>query len=228
MPITELLARPGVRWAVGVVLLSALYLGAGVFDHELWAPTEATMVGGVWEMFRHGELLVPHVNGIAYLEKPPLAYLLSWLGFMLNGEPSAGLLRLPSALAGIGCVVAVFAVARRFYDEPTAWLCALLCALTANFWSITHRAGTDAPVMFCIFLALALFMRTLPKPERQVAGSATFTPATPVAWYADAGWCLTLAVSFLIKNCFAYLFVVPPIALLLLSMRDYRRLALSL
>ncbi len=224
MSVTELLARPGVRWVVGVCLLSAFYLGAGVFDHEVWAPTEPTMGGVVWEMFRYGDLLVPHINGLAYLEKPPLAYVLSWLGFELYGEPSAGLLRLPSALAGIGCVMTVFAAAGRFYDEPTAWLCALLCALTANFWSIAHRAGTDAPVMFCIFLALALFMRTLP-PDAGGSGATSGLAATP-AWRRDAGWCLTLAVSFLIKNFFAYLFVVPPIVLLLLSQRDYRRLAI--
>ena len=222
---TALLAQPRVRCALGSCLLIAFYLGAGVFDHELWAPTEPTMAGVVWEMFRNGDLLVPHINGIAYLEKPPLAYLLSWFGFELNGAPSAGLLRLPAALAGIGCVLTVFSVARRLYDEPTAWLCALLCALTANFWSITHRASTDAPVMFCIFLALALFTYTLPPPQRN--GSSSPQPVR-LTWYTDAGWCITLAISFLIKNFFAYLFVVPPVVLLLLSMRSYRRLALSM
>ncbi len=87
-----------------VALLIALYLGVGVFDHELWAPTEQAVAGVAWEMFRTGDLLVPSIDGLPYLEKPPLAYLLPWLGFELAGHASASLLRAPSALLGLGAI----------------------------------------------------------------------------------------------------------------------------
>ena len=82
-----------------VALLIALYLGVGVFDHELWAPTEQAVAGVAWEMFRTGHLLVPSINGLPYLEKPPLAYLLPWLGFEVADDMSLnGFVVLPCRL----------------------------------------------------------------------------------------------------------------------------------
>ena len=55
-----------------VILL--LYLGTGLFDHDIWSPTEPTVAGIVWNMHAHGELAVPRINEFVYLEKPPPYY----------------------------------------------------------------------------------------------------------------------------------------------------------
>src|SRR5262249_13553925 len=96
--------RPAGLRLLGASLLLLGYLCVGVFDHELWPPTEPAMAGVAWEMYQSGDLTIPQINGMAYLEKPPLAYVLSWAAFVLGGGPSAGLLRLPAALAGVVCV----------------------------------------------------------------------------------------------------------------------------
>src|SRR5215471_7725662 len=219
--------RPAKRLRTfGAALLLLGYLGVGVFDHELWPPTEQAMAGVAWEMYESGNLTVPQINGMAYLEKPPLAYVLSWVAFVLGGGPSAGLLRLPAALAGVGCLLIVFRASRRLYGEPTAWACTLMCALTANFWSITHRASTDSIAMLSTILCLALFLRTLPRQaDAEPAPEVTLSVARP-NWRIDIPFCLALALSFYVKNLFTTLLVLPPVVMLLLATRDYRRLAI--
>lgn len=218
-PRTVLLLR-----LAGLALLATFYLGAGVFDHEIWPPTEPAFAGVVWSMHRTGDLLVPHINGLSYLEKPPLAYALSWAGMALAGRITPGMLRLPAALAGIGAVLIVFALARRIYSEAVAWLCALLCALTATFWGITHRASTDAIALFFVFACLGVFMTTLTPSRRtpEAAGGTLATTASTRA--ADLSFCALLATSFLVKNFYTFLLVVPPVAVFLLQARNYRRL----
>lgn len=66
-------------WAV--TLATALYLRPLIPVDE----TRATTVA--WEMWVHGDWLVPHVNGEPYSHKPPLlqwTILLGWLLFGVN------------------------------------------------------------------------------------------------------------------------------------------------
>lgn len=202
-------------------LLPLFYLGIGVFDHGLWAPTEQAVAGVTWEMYRTGNLFIPAINGLPYLEKPPLAYLLSWASFEIAGHMSPGLLRLPAVLLGLASVWLVFWTARRFYGSTVAWVCAFLCALTANFYGIMHRASTDAVAIFFVFLCFALFMRTISSRSADVspahAGSRSM-----LVW--DLAFCTALAVSFFAKNFYTYLIVVPPVVVFLLATGQTSRL----
>ena len=200
-----------IKRAGGLALLVIISLGVGVFDHELWPPTEQAMAGVTWELYRGADPTVPTIDGLPYLEKPPLAYVFSWLAFEGAGHPSAGLLRLPAALAGLACLLLVLATAWRLYDEATAWTCALICALTFNFFGIMHRASTDSIAVFFAFLAFAIFLSTLPgddamRPEAQ-SGSIL---------YRDVALTLVLAISFLVKNFYVYFIVLPSVAAYLL------------
>ncbi|MDN6856539.1 glycosyltransferase family 39 protein [Pseudomonas sp. CAN2814] len=65
------------------------------------------------QMLRDGDWVIPHFNGVTYLEKPPLLYWATAISLSLFGE-HAWAARLPSALAGMGCIIAVGCwVARR-------------------------------------------------------------------------------------------------------------------
>jgi len=88
------------RWALLAALLVGAYFLVGVFDHDVWNPTEPAVAGVVWEMRAHGDLAIPHINGLPYLEKPPLYYWAAWLCCKAGGAVSAGLLRLPAAVFG--------------------------------------------------------------------------------------------------------------------------------
>ena len=56
-------ARPWRWWLLALVV--ALYLGVGVFDHELWPPGEQAMAGVTWSMLHDGDLVVPDRDPLA-------------------------------------------------------------------------------------------------------------------------------------------------------------------
>jgi len=223
------------RRALGAGLLVVLYLLVGVFDHELWPPIEQAVAGVTWEMYRNGEVAVPQINGIPYLEKPPLAYGLSWLSCKIAGRLSAGFVRLPAALSGLLSLGVLFWISRRFHDETVAWISTYLCATTLTFYDMMHRASSDSVALFFIILCFALFMRTLDRESSDLAAaqenSETFTtrrrdpPRNPRSrWLEDLPFCLALTASFYAKNFYTFLIVVPPVTVFLLMTRQVRRL----
>jgi 4-amino-4-deoxy-L-arabinose transferase-like glycosyltransferase len=228
--------RGRLAWrALGGGLLIVLYLFVGVFDHELWPPIEQAVAGVTWEMYRNGEVAVPQINGIPYLEKPPLAYGLSWLSCRIAGRLSAGFVRLPAALSGLLSLGVLFWISRRFHGETVAWISTYLCATTFTFYDMMHRASSDSVALFFIILCFALFMRTLDRESNDPAAAhEDLAPSTSRGreppdnprsrWLEDLPFCLALAASFYAKNFYTFLIVVPPVAVFLLMTRQLRRL----
>jgi len=195
--------------------VALLYLGVGVFDHEVWSPTEPTVAGIVWDMVAHGDLAVPRINGIPYLEKPPFYYWLAWGAAGIGGGLDAGTLRLPSAILGMLCLAMLYAPVRRRHGEGVACVTVLLAATSGAFYELTHRASTDTAALFFAFLCFALFARTLPVNDEA-------PPPSTLHW--DVLLAVALAASFFAKNFFTFLVVLPPIAIHQLGERHFRRL----
>ena len=207
-------------WRAGCSLvIVALYLGVGVFDHDLWPPTEHTVAGVTWQMARTGELAVPRINGLPYLEKPPLAYVLSVLSCRIAGRLTPGFVRLPATVAGLLTLGLLFWSGRRVYGEAIARVVTLFCATSFSFYSFAHRASTDAISLLFVAACFAFFLRTL-------NGSGLGTPALRPAGTTDLALACTLAASFLVKNLFTFLIVLPPVVLFLPFTGQLRRLAI--
>lgn len=204
-------------WSV-VALLIAFYLAVGVFDHELWPPTEQAVAGVTWEMLETHDVVVPEINGMPYLEKPPLAYALSATACAVAGRVSAGLVRLPSALFGLATLALLHWISRRRFGRDVAWTVTWVSATTFTFYEIAHRACTDSAALFFASLCCALFVRTLDDEESGEASEVR-------RWHADVPFCIALVASFYAKNFFTFLIVVPPVATLLLLRRQFGRLA---
>lgn len=69
---------------------------------SFWPIDETRYVTVAWEMWLRGELLVPHLNGAPYSDKPPLLFWLIQLGWKLFGV-NDWWPRLINPLASIGC-----------------------------------------------------------------------------------------------------------------------------
>ena len=210
-------ARNFLRARRGLFLLAILVLavGVGIFDHDLWAPTEPTVAGVVSGMFRGEGLAVPRIHGFAYLEKPPLYYWAAWLCSKARGELDAGVLRLPSALFGLGSLLAVAWTARRFHGEAIAWAVALLGATTYSWCELFHRACTDSAATFGAFAAFTAFAASLhpdvARDPRRVRS-------------ADMVFAAVLALSFYAKNFYTFLVVLPPVVAFLVVKGEPRRI----
>lgn len=207
---------PPAAGAITGLLVVALYLLVGVFDHSIWAPVEPTIAGVVWNMVEHGHLAVPMVNETPFVEKPPFYYWLAWAVSAATGRLDAGTIRLPAALMGIGCLGLIFGLSRRLYGSRVACLTTLLGALCLMFWDSAHRAASDISATFFAFVCFALFTRGLDDPRANNEDHRQ-------PW--DLAFCVALAASFYAKNVFTFFLVLPPISVMLLANRQPRRLA---
>ena len=81
-----------------LLLLLTLFFSFGLFDHSLWGPNDCREGAMIWDMVQANHWVTPTLNGVPYLEKPPL---LHWTGMILCqlfGTVNEGLVRLPAAL----------------------------------------------------------------------------------------------------------------------------------
>lgn len=130
------------------------------------------------QMLESRDWVIPHLNGVSYLEKPPLLYWLTALSLQCFGDaPWAA--RLPSALAGMGCVLAVGAwVSRRQSPEQGLLSGALLSSMAG--YVVLNRTLIFDPLLM-LWMTLALMLAWDARPGR---------PSTAIL----AMLCLALAV----------------------------------
>jgi 4-amino-4-deoxy-L-arabinose transferase-like glycosyltransferase len=116
------------------------------------------------EMVLHGDWWNVHFNGYLNFEYPPMflwldAVSMSWLG---TSDFAA---KLPSALAGIGSVAALYFLAADLTGD--AWLgifSMLILATTQPFLKYATHAMTDVPFTFLFTLSLLFYVKGLRRP----------------------------------------------------------------
>jgi len=90
------------------------------------------------EMIESGDWVVPRLNGIRYFEKPVMGYWLNALSIKLFGE-NAFAVRFPSAMATGFSALILFLLVRRFGNESSLAMSAVLIFLTCF---AVYGAGT--------------------------------------------------------------------------------------
>ena len=145
----ELLTSP---WVLVAALLLSFYwmLGAvPLYDLDEGAFTEATR-----EMLTSGNYITPHKDGEPRYDKPVLIYWLQAASVKLFGLNEL-VLRLPSALAATGWLLALWVFVRERLGRLSAMVAALVMALTLEVSIIAKAATADA--VLNLFLALSFF-----------------------------------------------------------------------
>jgi 4-amino-4-deoxy-L-arabinose transferase-like glycosyltransferase len=94
------------------------------------------------------------------VDKPPLATMLMGLSVRLFGLSSWSVL-LPEALCGVATVVVLFAVVRRSFGPPAAFIAGVVMALTPVAALIFRYNNPDALLTLLLVLAAAAFLRAL-------------------------------------------------------------------
>jgi hypothetical protein len=147
-------------------------------------------------MARNGNIVIPHLAGQPFIEKPPLYFALaagfvSMLGPVMGNTQS---IRLVSALFGLGTLIITFFLARRLSDNLCALTAVFVLATMAGFIDSFHRIRVDPALSFFVVAATGSFA------EAYFAGRPWFLPL--------AG--LSLAGSFLSKGLIGPLLVAIP------------------
>src|SRR5438046_2896900 len=110
------------------------------------------------------DLLIPHINALPYLEKPPLYFWLTALTFWVFG-PSEWAVRLWSALATLGSVLLTWGIGRRLYDDRAGVLAGLALATVVGNALYVRKGSTDQLFVFCLALAMYGFLRDVERPD---------------------------------------------------------------
>ncbi len=88
--------------------IGGLFFLFRIVERDLWDPDETRSALVAREMRESGNWILPHLDESVYAEKPPLFFLLVNLSTFILGEDSEFLNRLPSALAGLTCLLITF------------------------------------------------------------------------------------------------------------------------
>ncbi|MBU1857267.1 MAG: glycosyltransferase family 39 protein [Verrucomicrobia bacterium] len=144
------------RWIIVLCLLISL---VGIADHDLWTPDEPREAAIMLSMSRTGNLLIPDLAGVPFVEKPPLYYIVGAGALRLLGPvlgPTTAL-RLTSALWGLGALAMTWLLARRLLGHEQGVLAMVLLATMPGFIHVTHWMLVDNALLFFVTAALWCF-----------------------------------------------------------------------
>jgi len=155
------LFRVSHRIALGAALLvcaATLFLKLGA--PALFEPDEGRNAEKAREILILDDWITPHENFLVVLDKPIFYYWLvaaSYYAFGIS-EWSA---RLPSALAGAGCILLIFFFARRFFGSWEALWSGLILATSLEFYMLARTVIFDMTLTFFTTLSLYAFFSAL-------------------------------------------------------------------
>src|SRR5262245_37636732 len=128
-------------------------------------PDEGLYATIALEMARDGDWVMPHANGLPYLEKPPLYFWLTALTFRVLG-PSEWTTRLWSALPLLGTVLLTWRIGRRLYGADAGLLAGIAMATVVGNALYVRKASADQLFAFCLTLAIYGFLRDAERADR--------------------------------------------------------------
>ncbi len=137
-----------------IVALSCVIFFFHLGSFGLWEPDEARYAEIAREMLRGGGLLLPHLNYVAYVEKPPLLYWLTTLSFAIFGVTEFAA-RLPVALAALTGVLATWFFTMRTFGRRRALLASAILATSPIYAVMAQVLTTD--MLLTAFVTIATF-----------------------------------------------------------------------
>lgn len=146
--------------------------GLGLFFFRLGAPglmdpDEGRYAEIAREMLLLKDWLIPHLNLVPYLEKPPLVYWLTSLSFAAFGY-SEWAARLPAALAALGGVYLAYGLGRALWGEGPGLWGALVLATCGGYLVLARLLTLDMVFTLFLNLGLALGYLALSRERRQL------------------------------------------------------------
>lgn len=193
------------EWVLIVTVFLAVYFAA-LFAPPLIDDADATHAQAAQHMALTGHIVTLMVDGIRYLEKPPLPYWLAAIDYRIFGF-SAFSTHLPEALAVLGCAILGLLWGRRARDERTGFYAALGFLTSIGVFLFTRIFIPEAILTLFIALALYLFLTGLEDRE----------PARIYGTYA------LLALALLTKGLIAPVFFLGAVIPYLLITGEWRR-----
>ncbi len=186
-------------------MLLAAYL-YNLDGYPLLDPDEGRNAEVAREMAERNDYLLPHLNGLPYLDKPVLYFAAVAAAIEMLG-PTVLAVRLPSLVFTLGTLALVAWFGRRLYGPDGAWTAALATAATPFTLAYSRTVIFDSALTFWVVAALVSFYLAVEAPNRGPHSRAPTWRA--LAWAAMAFGVLTkgpiaLAFPLLIATPYAW------------------------
>jgi 4-amino-4-deoxy-L-arabinose transferase-like glycosyltransferase len=144
-----------------LVVLAAVALGWNLNGYRLLDPDEGRNAEVAREMAQSRDYLVPHLDGLPYLDKP-IVYFAAAAGLMELLGPTETAARLPAYLATLATIGLLMRFARRRWGEEAAWLAGLAYATTVLPLAYARAAIFDSTLTLCTTAAILWFFEGWP------------------------------------------------------------------
>jgi len=141
-----------------LVIAAAIYIGSAARP-ALLDDADGCHALAAREILQRHDWTVLHINGIRWLEKPPLHYWLVAIAYGLFGE-NAFTTRLPIALTMVALVLLLYEFGRRFFDERTGFYAGLVMGTSAGVYLFTRIMIPEALYALEFTAAFYLFLRS--------------------------------------------------------------------
>lgn len=152
----SLFATPKKAWTLLLLVFFAVY-GAALFSPSLLDDADSTHAQAAQHMALTGDWVTLYVNGIRYLEKPPLPYWMVAVDYHLFGF-NVFATHLPLALAVLGCAFIAWLWSRRAWGNRAAFYAALATLTSVGVFLFTRFLIPDSILTFFLLLALYSFI----------------------------------------------------------------------
>ena len=204
-------SRPGQAPSTLAVwlLLAAIFAAvqfASLFSPPLLDDVDASHAQAAQHMVESGDWVTLKIDGIRYLEKPPLPYWLEAALFRVFGD-NVFATHLPNALALLGCSWLAWLWARRAWGDRAGFYAALGVLTSVGPFLFTRFSIPEALLSFLFLLALYCFL----------TGMESHRPARFYGMWA------VLALATLTKGLIAPVFFLGAAIPLLLLSGQWRR-----
>ena len=196
---------PRGAWLGLLLIFCVVYVGS------LWTPgllddADATHAEAAREMSVTGDFVTLHVNGVRYLEKPPLPYWSAAIAYRIFGQNEFST-RLPIALGVLFSMLLVMAWSRRAFGSRAAIYSGLFVLTSAGVYLFTRIFIPEVLLSLFLFASLYFFLTAL--EYRQ-----------PWRWYAAYAM---MALAVLTKGLIGMVFIGGAVFFYSLAGGEWRR-----
>lgn len=167
------------RWLPALVLVALVALAWDMGGYPLLDPDEGRNAEVAREMAATNDYLVPHLNGLPYLDKPIVyfaaaAALMEWLG------PTEIAARLPAYLSTLATVVLLVWFARPRWGATAGWLAGAAFATMPMVLAYARTTIFDSTLSLFITTAIICFVEDRPALAWAALGAGALTKG-PIA-----------------------------------------------
>lgn len=183
--------------ALLILCLAYILFIHGLGSTSLWDPDEPRQPIMAREMMERGDYVHPYLNGLPYLEKPPLHPWLITAAARLTGKVDETASRIPSAVAAALLLLLTCFVGRRLDHEVSGFLSALILATNYQFLGNARESVMDMTFAMFIGASIILGYLCIEKGRKWLLPLALLPCAAAILTKGPAGLVLPLAVLLL-------------------------------